>query len=147
MGHTFSKLLYHCVFSTRERRPLITDDISERLLSYIAGILRNHNGHLIKGGGTADHVHLLMELDASTPVADAMRLVKANTTKWIHETFPEHAAFAWQTGYAAFTVSLSAVPQVTSYIENQKEHHRLTSFDDELLAFARRHGLEEKQRA
>lgn len=116
-------------------------DIRERVHGYVRGIVREIGGELISIGGTSDHVHLLIELPGTLAVADAMRLIKANASKWIHETLPTHAAFAWQTGYSAFTVSESARKSVVQYIERQTEHHRDRSFDDEIRLFAARHGL------
>ncbi len=104
--------------------------------------LDQRDGRLIRAGGTADHVHLLFQMPASKSLAEMMRAVKAISSKWIHETYPDDGAFAWQSGYAAFTVSRSAVPKVAAYIENQKEHHRIQTFDDEYKAFLDRHDIE-----
>ena len=87
MGHTCTKLMYHCVFGTKARKRMITDQLSKRPFPYIKGILRHLGGDLIAGGGTEDHIHLLIELRPDTSVAEAMRVVKANSSKWIHETF------------------------------------------------------------
>ena len=141
MAHSHSKLIYHCIFSTKERRPLLCESVLPRLCDYLGGVLRNHDGHLLSAGGTGDHVHLLLELNASTPIAEAMRVVKPVSSKWIHEVFPESRSFGWQTGYAAFSVSISGVEEVTRYTLNQKEHHRNRTFDEEYLAFLRRHGV------
>ena len=116
VAHTQSKLLYHYIFSTKGRRALITEASRPRLYPYIASILGAKDGLLLAVGGTADHVHLLIELPAALSVADAMRLVKANSSKWARETFPTHAEFGWQTGYGAFTVSASATDDVIRYI-------------------------------
>ena len=142
MAHTYAKHLYHCIFSTKDRRGCIDPPIRERLYGYIGGILRQRGGRLVKTGGTCDHVHLLIELGSAISIADAMRLVKANSSKWMHQNFPENARFDWQTGYAAFTVSSSAVDNVVRYIERQEEHHRTTTFADELAEFLNRHKIE-----
>ena len=105
MSHTYTKLLYHCVFSTKDRRPLLRGQIDERVNRYIAGIARNHEAHLVRAGGVEDHRHLLLELRPTTTVADALRLIKTNCSKWMHETWPELGGHGWQTGYAAFSVS------------------------------------------
>ena len=142
MSHTLTNLVYHAIFSTKDRRPLIVDASRDRLYGYIGGILDHHDGRLIRAGGTADHVHLLFQLAAAKSLAEMMRAVKATSSKWVHETFPDSGEFAWQTGYAAFTVSQSAIPKVAAYIENQEEHHRIQTFDDEYKAFLDRHGIE-----
>jgi len=142
MSHSYTKLLYHCVFATKERQQFLKPDLCRRIYGYIKGVVAQCNGRVLAIGGTADHAHMLLELPGQISIAEAMRLVKTNSSKWIHETFPTHTSFAWQTGYAAFTVSLSAVDDVVRYIENQDRHHRTRSFDDEFREFLRRHGVE-----
>jgi REP element-mobilizing transposase RayT len=114
MAHSYAKLLFHFIFSTKGRAADITPMMRDRLYAYIGGILRNEQGHLLKAGGTANHVHLLIELKSAMAVADAIRLIKANSSKWVHETFSDHAKFGWQTGYGAFSVSLSAVDEIVT---------------------------------
>ena len=142
MGHTFTRLVYHCIFSTKGRRAFINETIRERLYSYIRGILERNEAHALAIGGVADHVHLLIETSPAASVAEMMRIVKTNSSKWIRATFPTHADFGWQTGYGAFSVSSSAVPDVMRYIDNQAEHHRSRRFEDEFVEFLRRHGLD-----
>ena len=142
MGHTFTKLVYHCIFSTKGRRAFINETIRQRLYSYIRGILERNEAHALAIGGVADHVHLLIETSPAASVAEMMRIVKTNSSKWVHETFPMHREFAWQSGYGAFSVSSSAVPDVIRYIDNQAEHHRSRPFREELVEFLRRHGIE-----
>ncbi|MCH7728868.1 MAG: IS200/IS605 family transposase [Planctomycetes bacterium] len=142
MAHTHTSLTYHAIFSTKNRDATIKEEFHDRLFAYIGGIFDKFGGKLIRAGGTADHVHLLFQLDTTKSFAEVMRAIKANSSKWIHETFPDSGAFAWQSGYAAFTVSKSAMPDVTRYIENQQEHHRTQSFEDEFKAFLRRHEIE-----
>src|SRR5262249_19659636 len=115
--------------------------LQPRLYEYFGGILRNHNGVLLAAGGIPDHVHLLVGLHRETCVAEAVRLIKANSSKWIHESYTDLAHFAWQTGYGAFTVSYSHLDRVKAYLARQEEHHRLQSFKDEFLAFLDRHHI------
>jgi putative transposase len=112
MPQSFTCLHYHLIFSTKKRVPLITIEIQSRHYEYLGGILRTNKGSLLAAGGMPDHVHLLAQLDKGMSVSEAMRLLKANSSKWIHDTFPAHHAFAWQSGYAAFSVSLSSLPAV-----------------------------------
>lgn len=141
VSHSLCKLIYHCVFSTKDRHQFLKPDIRERVYGYIRGIVRELDGQLIAIGGTNDHVHLLVELPGTLAIADAMRLVKTNSSKWVHETLPTQSEFAWQTGYAAFTVSESAKQPVIEYIQKQTEHHRDRTFDDEIRLMASRHGM------
>lgn len=120
---------------------MITKSVRQRLYGYIRGILQERGGQVVAIGGTPDHVHILLELPPSMPIAEAVRLIKCNSSKWLHETFPTHGAFAWQTGYAGFTVSRSVVDKVVAYINNQEDHHRTQGFDAEFVAFLRRHGI------
>ena len=141
MSHSHTKLIYHCIFSTKHRQPLLNDDLRASVCSYIAGILRQSGNHLVRAGGTTDHLHLLVELKQDTPIAEAMRVVKANSSKWVNENLPSERRFAWQTGYGAFSVSSSAVPSVLEYIDNQETRHRCRSFQEEYLALLERHGI------
>ncbi len=145
MPQSFTCLHYHLIFSTKHRAPLITTDIQPRLYDYIGGILHHHRGCLLAAGGMPDHVHLLVRLSKELSVAEALRLIKANSSKWIHETSPTQA-FAWQTGYAAFAVSYSGLEDVKHYLAIQAEHHRTVTYQDELRTFLRRHAIEFDER-
>ncbi len=142
MPQSFACLHYHLIFSTKHRQPLLTPEISERLFAYIGGILRNHKGTLLAAGGMPDHVHLLAGISKEMSISEAMRIIKANSSGWIHETFLGQQCFAWQEGYGAFTVSYSLMDTVRDYIARQEEHHRVKTFQEEFLAFLQRHGLE-----
>ena len=116
MGQTFTCLHYHLIFSTKSRLSQITADLRERLYDYIGGIIKGERGQLFDAGGTEDHVHLLASLPAQPSVADFLRVIKANSSKRVHETFAHQGAFAWQSGYGAFTVSRSNDGGVRRYI-------------------------------
>jgi REP element-mobilizing transposase RayT len=141
MPQSFASLHVHVVFSTKRREPLITPDLAPRLYDYFGGILRAHGWVLVAAGGMPDHVHLLVSLGREISVAEALRTIKANSSKWIHETFANQRGFAWQAGYGAFAVSNSNVPSVKRYIANQAEHHRVRTYQEEFLALLRRHNL------
>ncbi|MCB9853401.1 MAG: IS200/IS605 family transposase [Phycisphaerales bacterium] len=141
MAHTFSQLLIHVVFATKDRVPLIDLAMEGRLHEYIGGIIRNEKGVLCAAGSMHDHIHLLIRWRTDRSFADLMRNVKASSSVWIHETFPGMATFAWQEGYGAFSVSKSAENDVKAYINNQNEHHRVRSFEEEYLAFLRAHEI------
>src|SRR5262245_21754443 len=142
MPQSFACLHYHLVFSTKHRAALITAELQPRLYGYLGGILRANDGCLLAVGGVADHIHLLARLSREVSVAETLRLLKSNSSKWVHETFPLHSAFAWQNGYGAFTVSYSQLELVKAYIANQEEHHRGMSFRDEFRALLRKHDIE-----
>jgi REP element-mobilizing transposase RayT len=141
MPQSFASLHCHLIFSTKHRAPSITAALQPRLFAYCGGILRDTGTVLVAAGGMPDHVHLLVSLGRDASVAEVMRLVKANSSKWVHETFPEQSGFAWQNGYGAFAVSFSLVDRVRAYLANQAEHHRKVTFQEELVAFLKRHGI------
>ena len=139
---SFTQLTYHIVFATKYRRPTINDAIQERLYEYIGSTLRAKKGHLIEIGGTADHVHILARLSPSLAVADVVRDVKANSSKWMTDQIEVTSRFEWQKGYGAFTVSYSRTQSVQEYIRNQEEHHRTKTFQEEYIEFLKRHKIE-----
>lgn len=141
MPGTYSQILLHIVFSTKYRVPLITPEIAPRLYAYMGGIVRAEKGVLFDIGGIADHVHMYLRWRTDETVANLMRAVKARSSAWVHETFPALHAFAWQEGYAAFSVSKSQEPAVKNYIANQEAHHRTQDFKAELLQLLQRHGI------
>ena len=142
MPQSFASLHVHIVFSTKGRLPLIDESMQSRLYHYLSGIVRNQDSQLIKAGGMPDHIHLLCSLGRQTAVADLIRTIKTNSSKWIHEQYSHNQNFAWQNGYGAFAVSYSKMESVQKYIANQAEHHRVRSFQDELRELLKRHHIE-----
>jgi putative transposase len=142
MSHSYVNNLLHCVFSTKERRPLITPDLQTRLFPYMGGIARENKMKLISAGGVDDHVHLLISIHKTIGISKAMQLIKGGSSKWIHETFSEHRLFEWQEGYGAFSIGVSEVPRTVDYINGQAEHHRKQDFKSEFLGFLQKHEIE-----
>jgi REP element-mobilizing transposase RayT len=141
MAHTYCSSLFHCVFSTKERRKLIAEDVRERLWAYIGGIAREHRMKALAVGGTDDHVHILLSLSATKTVAQAMREIKQGSSRWMHETC-DVAEFAWQEGYGAFSIGLNQVGATVAYIAGQQEHHSKRDFQAEYVAFLKKHQIE-----
>ena len=140
MGSTFFSLHYHIVFSTKERRPFLRREWRPRLHSYLGGIINGMNGVPEIVGGVEDHVHLLASLRPIHRVADVFRDLKRDSSNWVKENFDRR--FSWQEGYAAFTVSPSAIDPVRNYIANQEAHHGKHSFVDELRELLGQAGIE-----
>ena len=140
MSSTHLSLYYHVVFSTKDRRPLITEAWRGDLHAFLGGCVKAANGVPEKIGGVDDHVHLLLGLRATHCLADFMRDIKTASSKWAHEN--RLPLFAWQEGYGAFTVSTWIVPVIKRYIERQEEHHSVRSFRSEYIALLKRHGVE-----
>lgn len=132
---------FHCVFSTKERQPLIPPALQHRLWPFLGGIVRNNEMRAIEIGGVQDHVHILLSMTSTMSIAKALQLIKGGSSKWVHETFPEHRLFGWQVKYGAFSVSVSQLDKIVQYIKGQEEHHRKMSFQEEFLALLKRHRI------
>lgn len=145
MATTYTNLIYHLVFSTKRRMPLIAAELRDPLYSYIGGVVRDLRGALMAAGGMPDHVHLLVNLRAVPSVARHLQEIKGSSSRWVNEMYPE-LGFAWQTGYGGFSVSESNVPEVMQYIANQEAHHQRMSFKEELIRLLERHGVEYDER-
>lgn len=146
MSHTATNLLVHFIFSTKQCCALIRPEFEKDLHDYLGGIVRQIGGAALCINGTRDHVHLLIRLPAHHSVAEVARLIKTNASRWIHERWPEHHLFAWQSGYGAFTVSESGADAVRDYISHQQEHHTVRSFQDEFLTFLKKNGISVDER-
>ena len=140
MGHTFSNLLVHIVFSVKERKNYIYKEISELLYAYIAGIVKNENCQIIAIGGRENHIHIFMRIHPSICISEIARKLKSNSSKWLKEEKGLNL-FSWQPGYACFSVSESRKESVIKYIKNQEAHHRRTCYADELKEFLRKHNI------
>jgi len=146
MASTYTNLLYHIIFSTKERRPFINPKLCAELHPYIGGIIRDLKGEPIEIGGVEDHIHFLAKLPPTLALSDALREIKSNSSKWAGERPDLVRTFAWQSGYSAFTVSKSQAPTVRKYIRNQEQHHRRKSFKQELVSLLDKHEIEYDRR-
>jgi REP element-mobilizing transposase RayT len=142
----FTQCYFHCVFSTRDRQRVLAKSVRDNLWPYMGGIARNHGIRPLAIGGLADHAHLLISLPATMPVCKAMQYIKGGSSRWIHDTFPEMHAFAWQKQYGAFTVGHSQRAAVIEYIRNQEAHHHRLTFKEEFREFLDAHGIEYDER-
>src|SRR6516162_1954198 len=132
MAHTYISELVHCVFSTKNRANMIRPERQNDLWSYLGGIARTNGFKAVAIGGTANHVHVLLSLPATMPVAKAVQLLKGGSSKWLNDTDP--GQFGWQDGYGAFSVGISQQADTVAYINSQSEHHARKSFEEEFLA-------------
>ena len=146
MANTYSCLHYHLVFSTKNRERWITPDIEQRIWAYLGGIAKENKMTPLQIGGVEDHVHLLLGASPTLAPSKIAQLIKGGSSSWIHDTFPQLKSFGWQDGYGAFTVSKSNVPEVTAYIQDQRGHHRVRSFQEEYRALLQKHGIEYDER-
>jgi REP-associated tyrosine transposase len=130
MDHTRVSLRIHCIFSTKGRRPTIPDGLQQRLFEYVGGIVRRLGMTAIAVGGVDDHLHVFILLSPTVALATAVQKIKANSSRWLHETTGK--PFQWQEGYAAYSVSISHTDTTVQYILNQREHHKGKTFEAEL---------------
>jgi REP element-mobilizing transposase RayT len=141
MPSTHSNLLYHLVFSTKNRLPLITPNLQEELYRYLGGIIRGEGGILLEIGGINDYVHLLAKFNPSRSVSDMLGDLKANSSRWVNDKKMKLRKFGWQEGFGAFSVSESQVPAVTKYIQSQEKHHRKQTFQAEYIELLNKHNI------
>lgn len=147
MSQSLSAVYVHLVFSTKERRPFLKDPMTRRAVhAVIGGISRTLGCPALEVGGVADHVHVLARLGRNLPQSDWVKELKRVSNRWLGEQPGDHAGFAWQSGYATFSVSASGIDQVAAYIRNQEAHHRNAAFQDELRTLLTRYRMEWDER-
>lgn len=142
MASTLTQLLVHVTFSTKDRAALIPPAIETDLYAFVGGICRRLHSPLLAMNGTSDHVHMLVSLGKATALSELMLNVKRDSSKWMKEQNPSVPEFAWQDGYFAFSIGMSGVEALKSYIAGQKEHHRTVDFKREVLEFLRKYRVE-----
>ena len=146
MSRTFTNLLTHVVFSTKDREAFIVAEFKEELYAYLGGLTRELKGKAYGINGTTDHVHMLISLPPIVSTSDALRFLKSNSSGWVHDKWPRRRSFAWQLGYGAFSVSKSNVPGMLKYIAEQEAHHRRVTFKQEFVNFLIKHEIEYDER-
>jgi len=139
MPHTYAQNVVHVVFSTKDRGKIILKEFQPKIRAYIVGICKKQGIFVHAVGGMDDHVHLLVQIPPQLALAKAVLAIKSNSSRWASD---QGHKFAWQEGYAAFSVSSSQIPAVVRYIQNQEMHHRRMDFDAELVALLKKHGIE-----
>lgn len=142
MGHSYNANSLHIVFSTKGRVPCLSSQIPKRLYPYMAQIINNQFGYCFLINGVEDHLHILCNLDGKHSVSDFVKVLKVESSKWLQANFPMSFKFHWQLGYGSFSVSKSQHESVLKYIQNQKEHHRRVSFEEEFKSIVEKYGLE-----
>ena len=146
MANTYASLHYHLIFSTKNREPWLVSDLEQRVWAFIGGIARAHGMTALQIGGVEDHIHALVTAPPRIAPAQIAQYLKGDSSKWIHEEFRSLRTFAWQDGYGGFTVSKSNIRDVVVYIQNQREHHRKKTFQEEYLEFLNKNDIEYDER-
>jgi putative transposase len=142
MPQSLSQLYVHLIFSTKDRFPFLTDDIRDRVHAYLATILRDMGSPYTVVGGVEDHVHILFDMGRLHAAKDFVEQIKRESSKFVKTLQPNLDKFYWQSGYGIFSVSPTHRESVVLYINNQKEHHRLKTFQDEYRDFLNQYGIE-----
>ena len=140
MSQSLSHVIIHIIFSTKERIEIIPQATVPKLHAYIAGIIRNHESEAFRVGGTTNHVHIACTLPKTTSQSDFIKTIKTESSKWLKKQ--DVKEFHWQRGYGVFSVSSSQCDTVVAYIENQHEHHKKTTFEDEFKAFLHKYNVQ-----
>jgi len=146
MATTFTKILIHFIFSTKNREPLITPELEKPLFAYMVGIATNHGCYTVALNGTADHVHMLVSFGKMISISKLMEEVKGDSSRWVNQEHRQATPFRWQEGYAAFSIGESGMEAASQYIAGQKSHHQRTSFQEELIIFLKKYGIEYNER-
>jgi REP element-mobilizing transposase RayT len=138
MSQSLADVILHFVFSTKERKPWITSDIEEELYRYICGICRDLMCPVVAINGVEDHVHILLQLGKTIPFSKLISEIKSNSSRWIKSKDAYYDNFAWQGGYAGFSVSRPSLESAKKYLSLQKKHHKVMTFQEELVAMLQR---------
>ena len=141
MPQSLGLVILHLIFSTKDRRPLLVGDVRPKVHGYLATVIRNADCECYRAGGVADHVHLAIRLSRTITIADLVEQLKTTSSKWLKTQSPALADFAWQRGYACFSVGPADVESLNAYIDGQEEHHRARTFQDEFRMFLKKYGV------
>ena len=144
MADAYTQIKIHFVFVVKGRNSLIQSHFKDELEKYITGIVQNYQHKMLAIYAMPDHLHMLVGFHPNQSISEFVRIVKANSSKWINESKFIPYRFEWQRGYGAFSHSQSQVPRVVKYIRNQEVHHRKKSFREEYLEFLERFEVEYK---
>jgi REP element-mobilizing transposase RayT len=146
MPQSLAQLLVHLVFSTKNREPLLEDSIRNELHAYLGGVITNLEGTLLKAGSVADHVHLLIAHPRTCAPANLVQEIKTGSSKWLKTRSTRYATFHWQSGYGIFSISPSHRESIEAYLNEQAEHHRKVSFQEEYRRLLKKYGVEYDER-
>jgi putative transposase len=141
MTHTYSSMLFHVVWSTKQRQSLILPEVKNRLYGYIRQVANDQQATIMIMNGMPDHIHILLGMKPNMGLSDLLCQIKTTSSKWMQKTFQDHPKFGWQEGYAAFSVGLSTLPTVKGYIQKQEEHHKKHTFKEEYIGFLEAHSI------
>ena len=139
---TFTQLLYHIVFSTKNRERVLTKDNREKLFKYIWGVLKNNKCVLYRINGVEDHLHIITHIHPTVSVSSLIKDIKVSSSTWVKEEKVFSNFDSWQVGYGAFTYSIKEKEVLINYVKNQESHHKTISFRDELIELLKEHEID-----
>lgn len=145
MPQSLSLVVIHVIFSTKERQPILGAPTRPALHAYLATVARNAGCECYRAGGVADHVHLAIRLSRTLTIADLVEQLKTSSSKWLKNQAPDLRTFSWQRGYACFSVGPTDLESLCSYIDQQENHHRTRTFQEEFRMFLQKYGVEYKE--
>jgi REP element-mobilizing transposase RayT len=145
MAQSLSRILLHVVFSTKQRQPWIDDSLRPRLHAYLAGACRQVGSEAYRVGGTEDHIHIACMLPRTVTASKLMTEIKASSSAWVKKECSKLSLFAWQAGYGVFSLGQSQLPALLRYIDNQRDHHRSRTFQEEMREIVRRYQAEHNE--
>lgn len=146
MANSYTQIHLQLILAVRSRKGLITSSWEKELYRYISGIIENINHKLLAINGVPDHLHILIGMRPSQSISELMQKIKTNSSKWINQKGFVVGRFEWQSGYSAFSYVRTAISNVIRYIENQKEHHGITTFKDEYISLLNEHDIDYDER-
>ena len=142
MANTYTQIHIQTVFAVQNRKSLIKDEWKDELYKYLTGIIQNHEHKVLQINGMPDHIHILFGMRPTQSIADLMKQVKQDSSRWINNKGVINGKFSWQAGYGAFSYSKDQLPRVIQYIQNQEKHHKTYTFQEEYLALLERHSVD-----
>jgi putative transposase len=146
MPQSLSNVLLHIVFSTKDREPWLDRDVRPRMHAYLATVCRELGTEMAHIGGMSDHIHIVTTLPRTISQAELIEHIKKTSSKWMKTLDVRYRGFFWQRGYGAFSVSQSQLKAVLRYVDEQPEHHRTRTFQEEYRELLRKHGVEYDER-
>jgi REP element-mobilizing transposase RayT len=142
MSGTYTNLIFHIIFSTKHRTPIILDNFKDELHAYIGGIAKGEGTLLLCIGGMPDHLHMMIRIKPIHSLSELMQRIKGKSSKWINQKRYTRSKFYWQSGYGAFSVSESQLSKLKEYIQNQTDHHKGKTFKEEFISILEKHKIE-----
>ena len=146
MPQSLDNVLLHIIFSTKDRASCLNDSVRPALHAYLATVARNAGCECPRVGGVSDHVHLAIQFSRTITIASLVEELKTSSSKWLKTEFSQLTRFSWQRGYGVFSVSPADLAALLTYIDEQEEHHRTRTFQEEYRTFLKKYRIVHNER-